>query len=122
MSFRFTGSAICLIVVAAAACASNPSATGSAGTGGGSGGGAMVCSTATPCGAKSKWSKAFGDAADNQASNTVAVDVAANVFIAGTFPGSIDFGGGKLTSTGASDLFLAKFDPAGTPLWSKSVA
>jgi len=31
----------------------------------------------------------------------------------------VDFGGGPLTSAGASDIFLVKFGPTGTHYWSK---
>jgi len=31
----------------------------------------------------------------------------------------VDFGGGELTSAGAEDIFLAKFDANGSHLWSK---
>jgi len=42
------------------------------------------------------------------------------VFIAGGFAGTIDFGGGPLTSVAnTSDVSLAKFDSAGGHLWSK---
>lgn len=64
------------------------------------------------------WSRRFGDA-DIQVATGVAVDPAGNVAVAGTFQGSVDFGGGALTSAGQYDLFLAKLEPAGTHLWSR---
>ncbi|MBI4702843.1 MAG: hypothetical protein HY744_17135 [Deltaproteobacteria bacterium] len=63
------------------------------------------------------WSKRFGDALGNQAATAVAYDGQGNVLVAGQHDGAVDFGGGELDGTGA---FLAKFDPAGNHLWSKS--
>jgi hypothetical protein len=65
------------------------------------------------------WSKRFGDAMAQTAAR-VAVDAQGNVAIVGDFAGKIDFGGGALTSAGATDVFLAKFDPTGNLLWAKS--
>jgi FlgD Ig-like domain/Beta-propeller repeat len=64
------------------------------------------------------WSKRAGDN-NMQIGNTVATDPSGNVFVAGDFSGSIDFGGGALTSAGSTDMFLAKLDPNGAHLWSK---
>jgi hypothetical protein len=74
-----------------------------------------------PCGATTKWSRRFGDGS-NQAAMGLALDDAASVIIAGAFPGTADFGGGALTSSGPSDLFLAKYMPNGTHVWSKHVS
>ncbi len=65
------------------------------------------------------WASRFGDAAKQQVSG-VAADSAGNVVVAGAFSGSIDFGGGPLTSAGGDDLYVAKLDPSGKHLWSKS--
>jgi hypothetical protein len=62
------------------------------------------------------WSKAFPGAVS---SPVLATDGSGNVLVAGLFSGSIDFGGGPLSSAGAS-LFLAKLDPAGHHVWSKA--
>jgi hypothetical protein len=64
------------------------------------------------------WSKHFGDGI-SQFAASVAVDGSGNAFVAGTFKGSMDFGGGALTSAGADDIFVAKLDPDGGHLWSK---
>jgi hypothetical protein len=64
------------------------------------------------------WSKRFGDA-NSQYAYGVAVDGSGNVAIAGQFFGTVDFGGGTLTSAGGDDIFVAKFDVGGNHLWSK---
>ena len=46
-------------------------------------------------------------------------DAAGNVILTGTFDKPINLGGGSLTPNGGADIFLAKFDPNGTLLWSK---
>src|SRR5262249_54068841 len=59
---------------------------------------------------------AFAESAD------VAVDAAGNVVLYGRFSGTLDFGGGPLMAAGGAnqpDVFLAKFDPLGNPLWSE---
>ena len=60
----------------------------------------------------------FGDSAP-QEGRGVAVDSSGNVYIIGVFQGSIDFGGGTLTTAGANDVFVAKFDSAANHIWSK---
>ncbi len=71
-----------------------------------------------PAGAHA-WSKAFECTALNRQSGC-AVDASGNIVITGWFEESIDFGGGPLFSAGAQDIYLAKFGPDGTHLWSKS--
>jgi hypothetical protein len=66
------------------------------------------------------WSKRFGDNAIYQEGFDVAVDAGGNVFVTGYFDGTINFGGGGLTTGGLTDIFIAKLDPAGNHLWSKS--
>ena len=64
------------------------------------------------------WAKSLGGAgADNGL--VVTVDSSGNSIVAGYFQGSVDFGGGGLTSAGGVDLFLAKYSAAGAHLWSK---
>ena len=64
------------------------------------------------------WSKSFGSLA-NDTGSAVAVDAAGNVFLLAQCFGNVDFGGGLLTISGGSDIFLVKFDPSGTHIWSK---
>ena len=49
----------------------------------------------------------------------IAVGGADNVLVTGFFQGTVDFGGGALSSAGNSDVFLAKYDAAGAHLWSQ---
>lgn len=64
------------------------------------------------------WAHRFGDAeADGGAA--IGLDAAGNAYVAGPFEGTIDLGGGTLSSAGDSDIFLAKFDPSGEHVWSK---
>ena len=65
------------------------------------------------------WSKRFGDGDYPQYAQSVAIDASGNVIVAGYFSGTIDFGGGALTSAGYSDIFVAKFGSDGGHLWSK---
>jgi hypothetical protein len=64
------------------------------------------------------WSKRFGDGSP-QLSWSVTVDGPGDVIIAGQFEGTVDFGGGVLTSAGNNDIFVAKFDAAGNHVWSQ---
>jgi hypothetical protein len=66
-----------------------------------------------------QWGKRFGDSAE-QTGWGVTPDSAGDVIITGSFQGTVDFGGGPLTSQGGTDIFLAKFGPTGAYLWSKT--
>lgn len=48
----------------------------------------------------------------------IAVDGAGNVYVAGEFRGTADFGPITRTSAGGDDGFVAKLDPAGTVQWA----
>ena len=71
------------------------------------------------------WSKIFGDL-NPQFPKSIATDTHGNVLVTGYFQGTVDFGGGPLTSamnpvSGLSnDAFLVKLSPDGAHLWSKS--
>ena len=64
------------------------------------------------------WSKRLGGTGTDRAYG-VAVDAAGNVLVTGYFSGTVDFGGGPLTSAGNADIFVAKFTSAGAHVWSK---
>jgi hypothetical protein len=64
------------------------------------------------------WSNRYGDGI-NQWARSVKTDASGNVVITGYFNGTVDFGGGPLTSAGGQDVFIAKFTPGGAHIWSK---
>jgi len=64
------------------------------------------------------WSKRFGDNTQ-QEGHALAIDAAGNIVVAGMFWGTVDFGGGAITSAGHNDIFVAKLDAAGNHVWSK---
>jgi len=65
------------------------------------------------------WSKRFGGSGLDGAT-AMAVDRSGNVIVAGYFNGTVDFGGGALTSAGGNDIFVAKYSGVdGSHLWSK---
>jgi hypothetical protein len=63
------------------------------------------------------WSHRFGDVGTEYGSS-VAVDSFGAISITGSFEGTVDFGGGPLTSAGGGDIFLAHFDANGNHRWS----
>jgi hypothetical protein len=65
------------------------------------------------------WSKRFGNTNVAQRANATAFDSAGNVVVTGYFGGTVDFGGGPLTSPDNQDIFVAKLDPNGNHVWSK---
>jgi len=65
------------------------------------------------------WSQRFGDSVDQHVVS-LAVDTEENVIVTGQFQGTINFGDGPRTSAGGNDIFVAKLDPSGSVLWSKS--
>lgn len=74
---------------------------------------------APPCKGSLLWAKQFGDASD-QEGRSICADATGNVILTGYFNGSIDFGGGASMSAGGGDAFVAKLDPNGSFLWSRS--
>lgn len=70
------------------------------------------------------WSKKFGNYTEvsvAQEGRSVAVDAAGSVFLLAGDGGTIDFGDGPLVNAGHDDIYMAKFDAAGTLLWSKRI-
>jgi hypothetical protein len=60
----------------------------------------------------------------NDAARGVAVDSAGDVFVAGNFAGTADFGGGPTSAAGGStdlDGFVAKYSPSGAFTWVKTI-
>ena len=61
----------------------------------------------------------------DDAGQSVATDSSGNVYVAGSFHGTVDFDPGpgvyNLTSAGGSDAFIAKYTPAGALVWARAV-
>ena len=57
------------------------------------------------------------------AAKGIAVDALGNCYVTGAYEGVADFGGGSLTNTSPTsyaDVFLVKYDAAGTLVWARS--
>ena len=68
------------------------------------------------------WARKAGSySGGNQDTGTgIATDSAGNVFVTGVFYSPVAaFGAGSFTNLGSADVFLTKFDAAGTLLWSR---
>jgi hypothetical protein len=69
-----------------------------------------------------QWSQRFGGSSTDTGASVTA-DASGGVTVTGGFGGlsggTIDFGGGLLTSAGGSDMFLARFSPLGVHQWSQ---
>lgn len=66
------------------------------------------------------WSRSQGSI-DSDSGTAVAVDAAGNVFVGGTFRGTMDLGTASVTSAGGADWFLAKYSPSGALLWVRNM-
>ncbi len=64
------------------------------------------------------WSRRYGSTLVDYG-RELAVDAAGNVYLAGFFTGTVDFGGGPLMSAGSLDVFVLKLDASGGFLWNK---
>jgi len=61
-----------------------------------------------------------GSASNDNISNALAVDAGGNVYMTGRFHGTtVSFGTTILTNAGGADIFIAKFDSLGNPVWAK---
>ena len=73
-----------------------------------------------------EWSRSFGSPGEDRG-QSVAVDGSGGVVVTGSFSGTVDFGGGPLTSAhypwldenNYRDIFLAKYAASGEHLWSR---
>ncbi|MEM1033166.1 MAG: hypothetical protein AAGN82_22670 [Myxococcota bacterium] len=63
------------------------------------------------------WSQRYGDG-DDQFIRGLAVDASGDVIFAGYGDGTVDLGGGPLTSVDDFDVFVAKLDGSGAHQWS----
>ena len=66
------------------------------------------------------WAKSIGGTHDDWA-NSIAVDPSGNFYIVGWYDSpTLSFGSTTLTSAGSEEIYLAKFDTNGNPIWAKS--
>ncbi|MBL8748022.1 MAG: hypothetical protein JNK78_02605 [Planctomycetes bacterium] len=69
------------------------------------------------------WVRQFGGADGDDQGVSVAAGADGSCFVTGTFTGSATFGQGAnqvvLTSAGGTDVFVARYDAAGTLLWAR---
>jgi hypothetical protein len=65
-----------------------------------------------------QWARDMGGS-DVEVGDAVATDGTGGRFAGGSFRGTARFGNTSLTSAGAADAFLAKYDGAGNVLWAK---
>lgn len=66
------------------------------------------------------WGRRLGGPSDDQGIN-VAVDGSNNIYVVGNFVGTVDFGGGMLTSQG-EDGFVLKLDANGEFVWARQLS
>lgn len=70
------------------------------------------------------WAKKIGGTSDDYA-NALRVDSAGNVYITGSFQGSVDFdpnaGMAFMSSNGLDDIFIAKYSSSGVYQWAKKI-
>ncbi len=86
--------------------------------------GGLLLQTAPSYAQEFGWARQFGGAQEDVGYD-VAADGAGNVYVAGYFNGVVDFDPGagvaNLTSDGAEDIFVAKFDNTGSLIWARRI-
>ncbi|WP_192823092.1 SBBP repeat-containing protein [Rufibacter sp. LB8] len=65
-----------------------------------------------------QWARRAGNISDDSG-RAIAVDGAGNVYLTGEMEGNVTFGSTTLTSIGDEDVFVVKYDAAGTVLWAR---
>ncbi len=65
------------------------------------------------------WSKRMGGAGIDAVRSLAVDQTTGEIVTVGFFAGSVDLGGGSLTSAGANDAFVARYNSSGTHTWSK---
>ncbi|MDR3385639.1 MAG: hypothetical protein P4L92_01195 [Rudaea sp.] len=68
-------------------------------------------------GGNTVWSESFGSSG-NEIGYSVAIDGSNNIWLCGSYQGTVSFGSTMLTSQAATGYFVAKFDAGGQPLWA----
>lgn len=65
------------------------------------------------------WSKRFGSAF-NEVAGGLTVDPSGYVTMTGSFDRTVDFGAGEVAVVGESDVYVARFSPAGELAWART--
>ncbi|HEV8608950.1 MAG TPA: hypothetical protein VGS98_02620 [Thermoanaerobaculia bacterium] len=68
-----------------------------------------------------RWSRRLTTGSTLDEGTAVGVDGAGNVIVGAGFYGTVNFGGGSLTSAGSEDIALLKYNSSGTFLWSRRI-
>ncbi len=66
------------------------------------------------------WSQRYGGQGRMQSGDALAVGGDDEVYLAGTFEGDLDLGGGLIGNAGLYDVFVARLGPGGGHVWSAS--
>ena len=66
-----------------------------------------------------QWVNTYGSTSDDRGWD-IAVDSSGNSYITGSFQGTVDFGGGDVTSAGNTDFFVLKLNSSGTFQWANT--
>ncbi len=66
------------------------------------------------------WAHDFGSTGSDEG-KAVGVDAAGNVYVAGSFSGTVNFGPSSITSNGGKDIFIVAYNSAGTFLWCRTI-
>ena len=88
---------------------------------GGGGAGGAPDSTVAGGGAAcpgGSWGRGFADPYKYEHGESVAVDSGCHIVVSGSFGGEMDLGGVSISGVD-EDLFVARFDPSGKPLWAQ---
>ncbi|MCP9767899.1 hypothetical protein EGI22_08240 [Lacihabitans sp. LS3-19] len=67
-----------------------------------------------------EWAVTIANTEENDNVTALARDSQGNIFIGGSFKGTVAFGNTNLTANGRSDMFFAKLNPQGEYIWAKS--
>lgn len=94
---------------------------GSSGMGGSAEDSGDVCGEVEPvC---QRWARDVVDVEGGQGVEShVAIDASGSVVLAGSFSGTIDLGGGALSSASQQDIFIARYTPKGSLDWQRTFA